>query len=396
MNPKIPHRDVLRQVRPALVLTLLIAWAAPAGADPGWTDQVDAHLAAGEFSSALRIADSAPADQRPGLLRRIAVAQNDQGARRAAEQTLRRIDDDRARAAALDHILAQRFGGPDPVLAQFGDGGGDGGGSGGATTADFDAIIELMTTTIDPDSWDETGGPGTIHEFEGGVVVDATGVLQRTTRTEAGQPLADLRTGALRSDAPSDVRRSSPLRKVSLPRLELAVQLRAAAGQGPDREMQLLAGLTRIEYVLAYPETGDLVIAGPAGDWRRNEEGRLVNSESGRPLLRLDDLVVILRQITGNSGSRFGCSITPRQQSLARVKAFVAESSQKPLKPGQRARQQWLEQLRAAVGTQDIEVYGIDAGTRAARILVEADYHMKRIGIGLEPGTDGLVSYLQS
>ena len=32
--------------------------------------------------------------------------------------------------------------------------------------------------------------------------------------------------------------------------------------------MAVLAGLQRIQYVLVYPETGDLVIAGPAGNWR--------------------------------------------------------------------------------------------------------------------------------
>ena len=392
MKTHISPCELWHRVRLVLVIFALNCGAALAGAESTVTDQVDAHLAAGEYSSALRIADTAPADQREGLLQRIAVAQNDNGARRAADQTLQHIRDDRVRAHALDHIVAQRFGGADPILAQIGGGVGDGGDS----TADFEAIIELITTTIEPESWEETGGAGTIAEFEGGVVVDASGVLRRTALQESGQPLSDLRTRALQADAGRDVRQSSPLRKVSLPRLELAAQLRAAAGHGPDQEMQMLAGLTRIEYVLVYPETGDLVIAGPAGDWRRDPAGRVVNAESGRPVLQLDDLVVVLRQISRKSGSRFGCSITPRQQSLARVKAFVAESSKKPLKAGRTARQQWLEELREAVGTQDIEVYGVDPGTRVARILVEADYHMKRIGIGLEPGADGMTSYLHS
>lgn len=40
-------------------------------------------------------------------------------------------------------------------------------GLGGAAQADFEPLIELIRTTIAPTSWDEVGGPGAIHEFEG-------------------------------------------------------------------------------------------------------------------------------------------------------------------------------------------------------------------------------------
>jgi general secretion pathway protein D len=43
--------------------------------------------------------------------------------------------------------------------------GGGPGGLGGGTQADFDALIELIITTIEPDSWDENGGPGAVTEF---------------------------------------------------------------------------------------------------------------------------------------------------------------------------------------------------------------------------------------
>ena len=47
---------------------------------------------------------------------KIAAAQNGAGARRAADGTIARIRDDRVRGAALDRILAQRFGAFDPVV----------------------------------------------------------------------------------------------------------------------------------------------------------------------------------------------------------------------------------------------------------------------------------------
>jgi general secretion pathway protein D len=39
------------------------------------------------------------------------------------------------------------------------------GGMGGAALADFDTLIELIESTIAPETWDEVGGPGAIEEF---------------------------------------------------------------------------------------------------------------------------------------------------------------------------------------------------------------------------------------
>lgn len=38
---------------------------------------------------------------------------------------------------------------------------------GGATGADFDTLINLITSTVSPNSWDDVGGPGAIESFEG-------------------------------------------------------------------------------------------------------------------------------------------------------------------------------------------------------------------------------------
>jgi general secretion pathway protein D len=40
------------------------------------------------------------------------------------------------------------------------------GGLGGGAQADFDSLIELITTTVKPQTWDEVGGPGSIQEFQ--------------------------------------------------------------------------------------------------------------------------------------------------------------------------------------------------------------------------------------
>ena len=135
-----------------------------------------------------------------------------------------------------------------------------------------------------------------------------------------------------------------------------------------------------------------MVLAGPAGDWYMDHDGRMVGKESNRPVLRLDDLVVILRHCLLSKDVRFGCSITPTQASLSDVQEFVKESNKTPLKPGQH--DAWLRQLREKLGKQEIEVQGIDPRTRAGLVMVEADYRMKLVGMGLEEGVLGVPSYL--
>jgi general secretion pathway protein D len=40
------------------------------------------------------------------------------------------------------------------------------GGMGGGSQADFDSLIELITTTVKPQTWDEVGGPGSVSPFQ--------------------------------------------------------------------------------------------------------------------------------------------------------------------------------------------------------------------------------------
>src|SRR5207249_3799623 len=239
--------------------------------------------------------------------------------------------------------------------------------------------------------WDDVGGPGAIDEFRSGVYVDSSGVLRKLPMSTDSSLIAVHRAG-MEATQSGDPRRAAVLRKVSLSRLEREVQLLAAQGRDPSEAMQTLAGLQRIKYILVYPATGDIVLAGPAGNWRRDAEGRFID-DKGAPVLSLDDFVVTLRNAMTNHG-RFGCSIDPRKDSLAAAKAVLEKWSKQPLKPGQRDR--WLNEIRDALGRQDITMYGIERRTHAGRVLVEADYRMKLVGIGLEDGVLGVSSYLNS
>ncbi len=341
------------------------------------SESIRAYVQAGEFAPALNAARSIQdAAVRDRWLGQIALAQADIGASRASLSTLQDLQSDVTRSQIVRQMNER------PI-----------GAAGGAAYADFDSLIELITSTIAPDTWDEVGGAGAIEQFPTGVYVDTSGVMKRLSPARHMPLLEEARREATEDSGNRTVRHATGLRKVSLVRLEREVQLRAAFGRSPDEAMRMLAGIYRVKHLFVYPETGDIVLAGPAGDWRTDAEGRVVNVDTGAAVLQLDDLVAVLRNAMEADG-RLGCAIKPRQENLAAAKAFADSWRGKTVRRRQRA--SWLTELRDALGKQDIEVWGMDARTHAARVLIEADYHMKLIGMGLEEGTLGVESYLDA
>ena len=245
--------------------------------------------------------------------------------------------------------------------------------AGGGALADFDTLINLITTTVEPESWDVNGGPGAITSFPTGVFVDAEGCLQRTPSSARDQFVASAGQAAGAKAASG----TSPLRKISLPRLERAVARRWLGGEPVDDDMLRLAGLQRVQYVLINPATDDLILAGPAHD-----QG---------PSLSLDAWMAVSHNAMAGTG-RFGCSINPRPENLAAAQKFIQSSHGQTIPRGRR--RWWAEQLRDQLGKQQVTVHGVDPRSHAARIIVAADYHMKLIGIGLEPSIPQIPSYL--
>jgi hypothetical protein len=329
-------------------------------------ERLAAELATGEFAPALEAVRqiTEPASRDDAAIR-VIQAQIGAGAVAGAGQTA---------AGGLTRLPA--FGAP-----------------GGANAPDFDSLVQLIQGTIAPTTWTDVGGQGAIRPFPGGVLADASGVLKRVTTTGIETDFANAREQALLAGANRDVRQSSTLRKISLHRLERAIKIRQLLGQPLDDEFWTLGGLHRVRYVFVYPKINDIVLAGPAGDWKLDHERRLVATETGRPVVRLDDLVTLLRASVG-AELKFGCSITPTAAGLTRTKEFVEQSNKRPLRPGER--DAWLAKLREQLGRQEIDVFGIPAESRVAQVIVEADYRMKLVGLGLEEGTLGVTSYLDS
>lgn len=226
-----------------------------------------------------------------------------------------------------------------------------------------------------------------------GVQIDAQNVLKMQTYVEPSLDSLRLRKLAAAREISQDLREFNPARAVSLTRLESAI----AENHGiVTDEVRYLAGLQRIDYVFVYPETGDVVLVGPAEGWFKDVSGRVVGLTTGKPVLRLDDLVAAMRTYAPGSKDAkvIGCSIDPTQEGLARFQAFQQRI-------GTTAVPSMTEQIvngsREALGLQKVTVLGVNPETHFARVLVEADYRMKLMGIGLEDiPCSGMRSFVSS
>ncbi|MCP4891506.1 MAG: DUF1598 domain-containing protein, partial [Planctomycetaceae bacterium] len=221
--------------------------------------------------------------------------------------------------------------------------------------------------------------------------VDATGVL----RVRQFDPrLAQQRLAAARANDDANVMQPSELRKISLNRLEAAIAEAQQAGQPLPDEMKALAGLTAVKHVFYYPETKDIVIAGPAEGFFADPTERLIGMESGQPVVLLEDLVTALRAYAPGQQPTpvISVSIDPTQEGLKQMNQFLA-SVRGRLQPSDARR--LANGLKQNLGLQTVTFRGIPNTSHFARVLVEADYRMKLVGIGLEKLPVRMMSYVE-
>jgi len=336
-------------------------------------DLVQAQLESGEFGPALETAQQASdAGERTELLNQVAQAQMKAGEFAAAAASIRRMPIVEERTEAQREHAGRR------ALA------------GGQ--ADFDSLMNLITNnTSGP--WSDTGGEGgTMDPFYTGVHVDPQGLLMQQSREEQTGRLRSLGVQARLADLNADMAAPSNLRLVSLTRLENEIRKRLADGKPVAETMKHFAGISQIQYVFLYPEEREIVIGGPAEGWKYNANGLPVGVNSGRPTLQLDDFVTVLRTFSRGGAGTFSCLIVPREEGLKQVKEYVEQSQARgPLNPT--AVRGWVAQLQKRLGLQDIEVNGIPLDSRVARVIVEADYRMKLIGVGKLDGGSNIPSY---
>ncbi|HEX5106367.1 MAG TPA: DUF1598 domain-containing protein [Pirellulaceae bacterium] len=210
----------------------------------------------------------------------------------------------------------------------------------------------------------------------GGVSIDPSGVVEIADV----KLKKDARDAALKEykPAPAELNAPAELRKISLRAIEEAV---AKAGKDhayelPD-EIRFLAGIQRIQYVLVYPEQNDIVIAGPGEGWKLDDAGNYIGVTTGRPVLRLEDLIVALRTVENARQGGISVSIDPTAEGRQAFEKFMA--TQRTFNPGV------LGGIEKALGQQDIKITGVPNTSNFARVLVAADFRMKRLAMNLDP-----------
>jgi uncharacterized protein DUF1598 len=173
--------------------------------------------------------------------------------------------------------------------------------------------------------------------------------------------------------------------------LEAAIAEHRKNGTPISDDMRYLAGLQRIQYVFVYPEQNDIVLAGPGEGWKLNAMGDMVGVTTNRPVMLLDDLVVALRSIEGARQSGINCSIDPTSEGIVRLKSLFKRTGAVGDDPNP-----LLAAVEQTLGPQTITVSGVPDTSHFARVLVAADFRMKRLAMGFEePPIAGLPSFMQ-
>ena len=244
------------------------------------------------------------------------------------------------------------------------------------------ALVALLTSS----AWAGGNGGGFGFSAVGGVAVNPEGVLA-APRDEDVKLLRERYVKEWKA-VPADLNNPVELRKISLRAIEAAV---AKAEQNvaydlPD-EIRFLAGIQRIQYVFIYPEQNDIVLAGPGEGWKIDGRGNYVGVTTGRPVMRLEDLLVAFRTVENARQGGITVSIDPTaegRQRYAKLKQGI-----KQVTP------QVLASIEKAFGPQNITIAGIPDTSRMARTLVGSDFQMKRIAMKLTASpVKGLPSYL--
>lgn len=330
--------------------------------------EISERLQGGEFSAARDVAFRLPPAGRDSYLAQIASAQGSVGESVAAAGTIRGIGNPNDREQAIN-------------------------GAGGGAFADFQSLIDLIQTTVVPDTWEALGGPSTMAPYPQGVFVDASGTVLECESFAKADAVSELKSllapktpDAITDDQAFGWRRPARMRCVSLRRLsDELTRLRIDAAAMPEA-MTHMAGLSRIQYL--FIEKDDVIIAGPVAGID-NVNGWFRDRDQGLNTLRLDFFLTCLASAIGNQP--FGCTIDPTTEGLQAAAAVSAKVTQDEIPIGKAA-----DAMTDALGMQRVEVFGTAGDTPIGYVMVEADRHMKQLALGIEPMPEGVPNYLDA
>ncbi|MEP2309121.1 DUF1598 domain-containing protein, partial [Rhodopirellula bahusiensis] len=280
------------------------------------------------------------------------------------------------------------------------------GAAGGQSLADFSQLMQLIQTTIDPESWEALGGVGTMAPYPAGIVVAPDGLLRESEVSDAPETklvewkkhATALMLDAARSredvstlvpehwTSPSKIRCVSVRRWMQALAAENLADRKTSEPGSNDDALGHAGGLSKVSLVLLTDD--DIVLAGTVGGFEQIDSWQ-VDRRSGLPPLNLTSLAVGLSAALNQRP--FGCTIDPTQAGLKKATALGQSIVSGNVPIGLAA-----ESLAEALGRQDIRVFGTSADHEIAWLLIEADRHMKRLALGDEDMPDGVRNYLQT
>ncbi len=227
-----------------------------------------------------------------------------------------------------------------------------------------------------------TLGPPALTAQVGGIRIDSNGLLQQARILDSVPT------------TPQPVAKPHATRTISLKRLERTIAEHIDAGRPLPPDVRFLAGLQRVDDVVLLPVQSDVLLIGPAAGWIRLPTGEIVDPNSQRPVLELDDLALALRFAANHSPTEsfIGCSIDPTANGLKNYTRYLKSLSGMII-PNRVPK--LVSAMQAAMGHQDVRIFGIPANSRFACKLVAADYRLKRVAMGFDrPPVQGLLNYM--
>ena len=158
----------------------------------------------------------------------------------------------------------------------------------------------------------------------GGVSVNSESIFNQQEVAIDAQVLDQLKQGLKSTD--QDVSKKTDMRMISLKALNQQLQNAVENNQPIPVDVQFMAGLQRIKFLIVDKENNDIVVGGPAEGIVSDQFGNVVGSESGTPAIHLEDFLVALRSATeARTGQGVSVSMDPTPEGVRNLRALYAD-----------------------------------------------------------------------
>ncbi len=157
--------------------------------------------------------------------------------------------------------------------------------------------------------------------------------------------------------------------------LSLKILMMEAKKDPVKQEVKNLAGIGWLEGFVVDSDNRDIILIGR----------QTLNS----PTLHIDDLVVNMRNVWNNESYPY-CSLDPRPEDIRKLNQLASQSGTVSSVEQMNG---FVQRLKESWGSQSVVVGGVPRNSRHAHVMIDADYHMKKISQGLLK-LPGIRSYL--